>query len=249
MTVSRLNFTGRKTLHRKHMQFFTYSYPDNRILFDAVLDFSAYDLPLNSSVIIEAYRQTTLKRFEPGNLHSVQISYEDDISDFVRAEGVKFRVKVVSDEEQGLLLAQADAISSIVRESEDSTSSSLLKVRQSSDLGQEVYRLQFENEPVLLVNSDLGNYQELVLSKQFTSLVFTSVFRQILIHVLIIVKYDDTDSDDWEAKWLRYAVSLTGMEIPEDTDEDTRMRWIEEAVSSFARKFALAKLYKSIIGD
>lgn len=247
MAVRRFNYTGRIRLHRKHMKFYIYSYPDEKIYFDANLDLTEYELPADSRVVVEVYRQNTNRRFVLGSTNEQILTTDKDISDFYTPEGIKFRVKVISEDKPGLILAQADRIEARAEHQDQTATSSLLKVRQSKDLRQEVFKLNIGTEPELLINADIGNWRELILSKKFVCLVFPSILRQILVHILLILNYFDTDSDEWSAQWLNYAQHLVNTKPPEhDDDIETIQSWIDQVVSAFSRKFRMAKEYKRV---
>ncbi|MFO0977497.1 MAG: hypothetical protein U0996_13940, partial [Planctomycetaceae bacterium] len=44
------------------------------------------------------------------------------------------------------------------------------------------------------------------------------------------------DAEDWTARWLRFAESLPGVgRVPEDSDPESDLDWIDSAISSFCR--------------
>lgn len=250
MTVRRFNYTGRIRLNRKHMQFYTYSYPDGKVYFDANLDFTEYNVPFESTTVVEVYRQHTIKRFLLEYSNEQILTLERDISEFATAEGIRFRVKLVSNVKPGLILAQADGIEARTTDEEEAATQSLLKVRLSKDLGQEVFKLNIVTEPELLINNEIGNWRELVQSKDFVCLAFPAILRQIMVHIIFILEHFETDSDEWESKWLNFAQNLVNTEHPDqDEDDETKQSWIDQVVSAFSRKFMMVKEYKKVVRE
>lgn len=249
MSVRRFNYTGRIRLSREHMKFYTYSYPDASIYFNASLNFEEYKLPAESRVVVEVYRQHTNRRFELGSPIDEILSLEEDISDFSTVDNIKFRVKVISEIKPGLLLAQADKIAARAEHQDQTATSSLLKVRPNKDLGQEVFKLNIGTEPELLINANIGNWRELILEPKFVCLVFPSILRQVLVQILFIDGNFDIDSDDWSSQWLNYALKLVNTDLPEGDDNETIQDWIDQVVSTFSRKFRMLREYKKVAAE
>ena len=83
-------------------------------------------------------------------------------------------------------------------------------------------------------------------SPLFVSLVYPSALRQILTTVLASGHRDAEDDADWRSKWLRFATLLPGVdpEPPsEEEGEDAELRWVDEAVATFARKLGLKEKF------
>ncbi len=105
------------------------------------------------------------------------------------------------------------------------------------DLGNEIYRLDFTNEPVMLVNNAVHNWQMLARSPVFVSLVYPAVFREILVRIMIVEEHLEIDDlERWESRWLNFARNLSGMgDVPPGDDLQAINGWIDDAVGSFAR--------------
>ena len=116
---------------------------------------------------------------------------------------------------------------------------SLLSVKPDENLDQEIYRVDFSNEPVLLINAKIVTWKEVASSPLFRSLVYPSVLRTILTRILCIEEYVDTDdTDDWRCQWLRFAKTHLGSpDPPQDTnDQDSIDKWIDDAVDVFGKR-------------
>jgi hypothetical protein len=137
-------------------------------------------------------------------------------------------------------LAEADRIPLAKIEEEQTPRTPLLPVKPQK-LGDEIYRLDFSspgNSPLLLINSDAGEYSVIAKSPAFVSLVYPAVFREILVRVLIIDGHDDYDDrDEWRSQWVRFATLLSGLgDLPKIDETEDRFDWIDKAVSSFGKR-------------
>lgn len=106
-------------------------------------------------------------------------------------------------------------------------------------LGDEIFRLDFTGiRPLLLINSDAGNYSDIGRSPAFVSLVYPNVVREILTRVLLVERHDDdANTEDWRSQWLRFALLHPGLgELPDAEDTDARIDWIDKAAAAFAKK-------------
>jgi hypothetical protein len=208
-------------------------------MFDADLSaLKEYDLPPESLIFVEAYRQTNWMRFSFGQVGAITPAKNRDLSQFDSPDGIQFRVKVTPNSDVHSLLAEADSISLVRPESDQGNRTPLLPVKPQK-LGDEVYRIDFSGDgPLLLINSDAGNYTDIGLSPEFVSLVYPAVFQQILTRILLVERHDDDGSSDgWKSQWVKFACLYPGLgELPEPSEIDERNDWIEKAVSAFATK-------------
>lgn len=247
MSIRRLNFTGRKRLRQVDAQI-SLEPDQGDYRFHADLRLDGYDLPANALVFVEAYRQTSWMRFSFGTVADIRAWDEPLLTEFGHAEGVLFRVRVTSTSSpRGLLLAEADKLRPRRPEREDEDRFPLLPARPDESLGDEIYRLDFDDYPMLLVNQRVGDWQALTQDKTFQSLVLPGVLRETLTRILHIEQYVEIDDpDDWRSLWLRFASRLPGMneglreEEPERFDD-----WINDAVASFSKKFDTLQRFSS----
>jgi hypothetical protein len=170
------------------------------------------------------------------------------LRDFDSPEGVLFRVKVVnSADPHGLLLAQADQIRPRKSTDEDENRVSLLPVVPDENMGDEIWRLDFDGQQsLLMVNSTLGDWRARVRDSVFAALVYPAVFRTVLWRILLEEKHHDTeDMDDWRSRWLRFAVSLPGVGDPPGEEDEARIDdWIDIAASAFCRSHNIRAIYE-----
>lgn len=236
MPTRTIRLTGRKRILREHARI-TIQEDTNSLAFDAELRLSEYGLPGDAHVFVEAYRQTQYMRFDFGLIQDLRAPDDRHLSDFGSPDGVLFRVKVVTaTDPHGLLLAEADQIRPRQSTDEEDTRTSLLPVVADDALGDEVWRLEFDDQQTLLkINAALGNVKALARDPAFYSLVYPAVLRTVLSHVLLRERHHDTeDTGDWRSCWLRFAASLPGVgKPPAEDDESAIDEWIYDAVSRF----------------
>ena len=107
------------------------------------------------------------------------------------------------------------------------------------ELGEELWRLEFEPEPQLLISkSATSDWNQLALSPLFQGLVYPEALRLILSTIMANGLRDIEEDGDWQSKWLRFAKLLPNVspELPNDDDEEGTDQWIEDAVIAFSKK-------------
>jgi hypothetical protein len=237
MAISRFNYTGLRKIHRRDVRITLKTFQDVPPEFTADLSSLAnYNFPGDASVFVEAYRQTTWMRFPFGTIKAIVSPVDTKLVEFNSHDEIRFRVRVTAASENfRKVLGEADQIRPVGELDADDERSPLLKVRPA-DLGDEVYRVEIEQTPILLVNRNVGDWRAVVASPVFQALTAPAILRTVLTHLLVIE--DASDPDDSESphvRWLRFANSLPGVgECPEDTD--ARLGWIDDVVSSFAKQ-------------
>ena len=247
MPVRRFNYTGRKRLRRSDMRITVRERDGAPATFEAGLSVDGYDLPDNASVFVEAQRQTSWMRFRFGTVGNVAPQDELVLSEFDSPDGVLFRVRVTSsDDPKALLLAVADRIRPRRPEEAEEWRVPLLPVKADESLGDQVARVDFSDYPLLLINADVGDWQAVARNPAFASLVYPPALREILTRILCIEQYFDTDdNEDWRSNWLRFATLLPGVSDPPAGSDDENMDdWIDEAVASFCRRFAMMSRFQ-----
>jgi len=234
MVVRRYSYLGRQRILQRHVAFSLLEI-GSQLFAKCRLDLSPYELPANAKVFLEAYRLETYMRFETGTVSQLQIPDQIALSEFDYADGIKFRIKIASDD--GVLLAEADKIQP--GDSELPENRLPLITTVSRDLGELVYEVDLNHEPLLVINSSYGNWRELATNPFFKSVVFPSVVREILTKVLIIENHTETtDMDDWKSQWLKFGTLLHGVgTLKSKMSDEEKFEWIASVVESFSRKF------------
>jgi hypothetical protein len=91
--IRRLNFTGRKRVSKAHVTVNLHEDGASRFRVAVGLDLSEYQLPVESRVFVEAYRQTRWQRFDFG----LGARFADGAKPLLgirSAQGVRFRLRV-----------------------------------------------------------------------------------------------------------------------------------------------------------
>src|SRR5437016_2570906 len=107
MTISRLNYTGRKRLNRKDVQILLLEPSGGPLSFEAKLKLAEYKFPADALVFVEAYRQTQWMRFTFGKVGAVVPPVDRRLTEFDSPDGILFRVRVTSSSDrEGVMLAE-----------------------------------------------------------------------------------------------------------------------------------------------
>lgn len=256
--AKRLNFTGRQKILRKDARIRIQAHPGD-LSFTAALNLDDYKLDPDASVYVEAFRSvsTLWKRFDFGRVARIQPPADSALNEFVRPEGILFRVKVTGAD--GRLLAEADQVRPLLPDDADQENDALISIVPSKSLGVEIWKVDFSDDtPQLLINDLLEDWKDVARDQRFRSLVTPVVMRQVLIHMLLMDGGigEEDDPTCWQQKWLLFAGQLPGVsECPGVWDEKSPSssrseveEWIEEAVKAFCattdvlQRFCAARL-------
>ena len=243
--MPRLNFTGRRRISQGHVKISVCS-ADNQTTFSARMNLETYGFPATAVLIVEAYRQLELLRFEFGTVTRPIPPPNCRLTEFGTLDGVRFRLKVVSsDPPRGRLLAVADRLVAS-NETLDRTRRIPLLTVKGHDLGREIWKVDFTDEPILLINYRLANKHALARSSVFQAMVLPEVLRAILNRILLIDEYRYfEDEDDWAARWLQFASTFPGVgSVPEEPDMELDVEWIDSAVSAFCQWRGTDRLFR-----
>lgn len=237
MPKLRIQFTGRKRLTSGDVSIVLHDQAEPLAFAIDRLSLERHELPGDALVRVEAYRRTVYAPFELGTVSHLKIPEgSTPLTEFDGLpDGVRFRVKVTSVDglNAGQLLAESGGIAPVWS---SGGKESLLPVRPE-DLDQEVFRLDMDDEPVLLINSKIDQWRQVARSNHFVALVYPAAFRTILAEILRQDLPDLTDNDDWRALWLRLAIRQNRANpLPaSDADEADKVQWIDDAVSAFCK--------------
>lgn len=237
MPKLRIQFTGRKRLTSGDVSIVLRDQAEPLAFAIDRLSLERHGLPGNALVRLEAYRRTTYMPFELGTVSNLTIPETDTpLTGFdMPPDGIRFRVKVTSVDEPtaGQLLAEGGSIAPVWS---SGGKESLLPVRPE-DLDHEVFRLDMDDGPVLLINNKIDQWRQVAISDHFVSLVYPAAFRTILAEILRQDAPDLADNDDWRALWLRLAIRQNRADpLPaSDADEADKAQWIDDAVAAFCK--------------
>ena len=238
---SRINRTGRRRITQDHAQISVRAPEGEEApVFDATLDLSSYGFPDDARVRVEAWRSNAVQRWDFGTAGAPEPPGDADRQLTVVPASAQFRVLVVAGDESGLLLGHAPNIRPVLPRR------SLLPVRESDELGDEVWRVDFGDgmdRPELLINPSVDGISEIVRSDEsFRALVLPDVLRTILAHIVLVERADPDDSESpWEG-WFTIARALLRDEQPPtlqhfavtDAEVLEANRWIDRVVAAFA---------------
>lgn len=229
MPVATLNYTGRERIKRADVRItlasrvFSVEFPN------------VHKYPADSLVFVEPYRRGHSRHISFGTAGAFLPPPENErtLSDFRPPESALFRVKIVSPDDAKILASGE----SIHPEGEVSLGKSMLPV-QLADLGAECWRVSFSGgEIVLLIHERLAeqrDWRDIAKSDYFMAFVYPAVFRQVLCHILLVEKDNETEGDGY-ARWLRFGAKFAGANPPPCDNTDDVEEWITDAVSGFAR--------------
>lgn len=252
MPIKRINSTGRKRILREDVDIHLHTTQSGALALEATLNLRDYELPGDSLVFVEAYRQTTFMRFPYGTVAAPAAPPESEryLREFTSPDALLFRVRVTSAAEPGgMLLAEGDQIPP-ANDSEQPENRMPLLPPLGEDLGQEAWRVDLGgvNGPLLKVNNRVGDWKAAAKSAVFRSLVYPAALRQVLWHIYKVDKVGAMDDmSDWRCRWLAFASSLLGgRNPPVDVDDDDDWEsWISEAVESFCSQHRMLEHFKT----
>lgn len=241
--IRRFNYTDRIRIRRSDVHI-TVGEGDSATSFDASLHLKHYALPPEAQVFLEAYRQTVWMRFPYGTVGNVVQPSSRDLREFGSPEGVQFRVKVAQAGNIHKLIAEADGIPLLLPDENQGQREPLLPV-VPRPIGNEIFRLDYSDDSVvLLINSEVGNYNAMTNSPEFHALVYPAVFREILTRAISEEVDEDDDKRGWQAKWLVFAKSFPGLgDLPARDEIDDRATWVTRAVDSFCKRIGAKRRF------
>ena len=238
MPARRIHFTGRRRLTSQDVGINLHNEAVPLAFEIAHLSLQRHGLPGDALVRVEAYRQSAYMPFDLGTVTDLRLSSRLALTEFATPDAIRFRVKVtaVAGATEGQLLAVGDRIRPAWI---DGGQESLLPVRPSG-LDQEVFRLDLEDEPVLLINDKIDRWRDVSRDEHFVALVYPTVLRTILTRIVPGNLPDPDEGDDWRSSWIRFAKTHPGISDPPDDDEGggdlSADDWIEAVVAAFCKR-------------
>lgn len=241
--ISRINRTGRKRIHRRDIDLDLRSAERGEApIFDLTLRLADYRFPAEARVRVEAARGNASQRWDYGT-----VGYRTPPPDEERRltevpAGASFRVFVVAADGSGKLLGHAPNLKPVL------PLDSRLPLEESDEIGEEVWRVEFDGDdgnPVLKVNANIPGISESVRrDPAFRSLVMPEVFRTILTRMVLIDRAPPDDPDERWADWFGIARAyLPDREPPHlggprdaDRDDDEAREWIDAVVGAMAKR-------------
>lgn len=240
--LRKLNFTERVRIPRAAVRIILRRESDGVLAFDPSLDFSGLAAPRDARVYIDAHYRTSYMRFDCGTVGGLTIPENRRLSEIDSGSVVRFRVKIVDDTTSDRrILAAADDITLSSDSGDGGARVSLLPVN-FSDLGDVPWRVEIEAAgAVLELNNRIDGIERLARNDAaFFALVYPAAVREILVRILLVEGWDDTEEwDEWWSLWLRWGRELVDAPLPADQDE--RREWIDDVVSAFCGRHRIVE--------
>lgn len=245
--MRKFNYTGRKRIKREDISVSVTVNDDGRHLFSAGFALDSYELPDDALIVLEPYRQMTRQRIDCGTVGSPLPPVDENLDEFSDAEAVLFSLRIVSpDQPAGILLAGADKIRPKKSDDEDEEKRISLLPVISEELHGPVWRVDLANEegPLLGLEASLDK-NAVVRSPEFRALVLPAALKEILLRILLVDEYFDTeDRGEWRSNWLYFCTRLPGVAAPNaDDDPEDIIKWTEDTVTVFARALGVVPDY------
>ena len=232
-----INFTRRQKIKSEHIEIRMLEVVAGEPLAaKASLSLDALNFPAEARVAIEAYHRSSGQRFDCGTIANLNIPSPLILDEVDRSGSVLFRVKVVSDEEEGSgkILGSAERVQPR-SEDNDEGRRSLFPVL-FRDLGPETWTVdtaEDDDRPVLVLNKRIPGIAHLLQKNAvLQGFLLPAAFRI----VLDLLARDVTDFDDepgWKSEWLEYCRDGLGMETPQGIDAEGQQEWVDQCVRRF----------------
>jgi hypothetical protein len=230
--LRKLNFTERARMPRSNVRVTLQRDADGALVFDPRLSFDGVDVPPSTRVFVEAYYRTSFMRFDCGSVEHFAPPDDRRLTDIDSTSLVRFRVKLVDNDEHRILAVAEDIVVS-EEKPEIAGRMPLLPVSFIDSLGEQAWRIAFEpNGPVLELNNRIDNIKDVAKSDAaFFALVYPAAVRQVLTQILLVESRAAHDvGDEWWNYWLRWAARFSG---PLPNDADDAPMWIDDVVEAF----------------
>lgn len=250
------NYTGRRRIPLEMIGIRVYAIDSGVRWFDADLT-RLYELklPENARVFVEAYFERAYRRFDFGTISAITAPEDRSLEEIDFGGRMRFRVKVTDlSGVHGKLLASAEDIMPSLPRDDARAREALLPVEPRIDMGQEVWRVNFDvGGPYLEVNASIDGVMDLFRNnKVVAALVYPHALRTILTQVLLVNR-TGLDDDGWEGRWLRFGTLQESVPPPHPspattTDEDLVV-WIESVSAAFAAKIRAADFVRDAQKD
>lgn len=245
--IRKFNYTGRQKLKHSDITINLEEVEGLRI-FNASIDLEEYNLPPEAVIYIEPYYKSSFMRFNFGTVGNFQHPDIPAINDIPNSDIVLFRVKVVDESNiRGRILAIADQIRPKNLVEESVNKQSILWVDFGKDLGQEIWKMSFNNiMPTLEINNRLENSRELLKSDDSVfALIYPSAVKEVALKLAFEEEFEDR-GDGWQSLWMKFIkLHLSVTHLPDDAVDEDKMNWVDDVASAFCHKYSVRKRFES----
>lgn len=241
--MTRLNYTNRQRLKRRHC-ILGLDVEDNHLLLTANLDTGSYKFDPKAKIILEAQRQTNIVRLNLGTVEGQTGLQREHLVDFDKrsASTLTFTMKVVSPGggTNGRILGIAKQLKVALPGESDNVHQGILPFRASEDLGQRIWKLDLSGEePVVLVNRNVGDWNAFARSPSFCALVYPEMIRSVARWEV----EKDHDPDDISQPWGIFLRRL-GYDPSSAPDDNLLEDWLDDLASDFSDRNSLLELVR-----
>jgi hypothetical protein len=205
----------------------------------AALKLEEFGFSPGAIVIIEAYRSSSLMRFDCGTIGNLRVPDVMVLDEIDEGGNIQFRVKIVDNGEVvGRLLGAASRIRPLSKDDKDGRRS-LLPIKWSSELGKELWRVTVDDDepPALVLNLlALGLDNSILTDPMLRAAIMPAAFRIVLEKLIVLPIPEDDDDGDWKNDWLKFCRDELGVADAdlERGDLEEKRKWVSEAVQKFA---------------
>lgn len=254
------NYTGRRRITLDRISIDLWEPDPGPYRCDVDLSLSDLALDPNCRVYVEAYyRSSAYQRLDAGTVAEPRPPSGVLLDAIPKIENVLFRIKVVdeSDSAHGRIVAVADRVRPNRIEGDETSKRASILWFEPDDLGDEMWRVSFEDEmPVLLVNNSGPILEEEIKTivqsdPGFRALVMPAAARAVLQHLMLVerVAFEPAD-EEWPGLWYQFARELIDEDPPDPTEEENveeRLKWIDAVVAEFARSYGARVQYEGAV--
>lgn len=244
--MPRVFFTGKKKIPRNRVSITLL--PGQPPEFSATVDLSTYrrTLPEDASVVIEAYHNTMVQRFDFGTRSDPRAREELRLTGFDEWDQPRFRVLVIDQKRHpGMLLASCESINAVVSGEDAEGGRSMLKLvpKPDDEMQGEFWRLkEIGGGYQLWYNKDVRSVASGITSKKPEILghILPAAIREILSRKILWGEEQAIAASD-DDEWIRFAEDLSGESAPavsgdaQSPDEEEQEAWIDRVVARFCR--------------
>jgi hypothetical protein len=205
----------------------------------------------NAALVLEVYDRGSYQRFDFGTVDfpSPPKAYDRVLSDIQEVDFIKFRLRAIDTSESiGRIVGSSTSIRVWADEVSEDRQGSLLPVGQGN-IGDAIWQINFEvedgNVPELIINEKFDKHgialtEILRTDTYFTSLIYPAALNTILTEAIIVNGERTHDGDNWEHKWIGFALKLSNIqELPDDANPTFCKQWINEVISQFSNHLSM----------
>lgn len=252
------NFIDRHRLAKSCFGFESVEGPPRKIRITN-LDLPSKELPEDAEVILEV-RITGTSRIERFHIGTVaNITQKEFVLPIEESERFTLALKVIApNDPKRRILRYAEGIKIAFGKEKERGSRSILAF-SADDLGDVLWKLEYEPNEVVLVANSAFDFGDLFLEGCYAPLLLPEIIRSILTRALYerreSLPEDNEDIEEsWSSQWLLFAKELSrDGEFPSlssngEYDFNAADEWIDEVIEAFCSRHNLKKMFEESVG-